>query len=450
VSTIIDSLSDVIQAAMLDGNVPGISIGIRNGDQVETAAFGIANLNTGAAVVPETLFQIGSISKIFTTTLVMTAVERGELSLDTPVINHVPDLRLADAEARRTITLRHLLTHMSGFYGDRFDDQGRGDDANALAIAAFGDLPQQTKPGELWTYCNAGFDLAGHALERATGHGFEALMRERVFDPLGLTRATYFADEAIRHSVAVGHEPESNDQPDRLRVSSPWAIPRRSNAAGGISTNVAELLAFAEMHFNDGRLGDNRVLTEESARAMRTRQVDADAFRTWGIGWSMREVGSDSIVEHNGATNGQTARLTVIPARRFAIAVLTNHDRGSVAHTTIASAALERLFGLTTPIRPIISLPRERMSFLSGEYVHGLDELSLSAHGNGIHVERMHRNPFSGGFSHGEPFDLHPVSDRVFAGRGGGMDGSFGDFIFNPDGSVRFFRLGGRLGYPKG
>jgi len=355
VSTIIDSLSDVIQAAMLDGNVPGISIGIRNGDQVETAAFGIANLNTGAAVVPETLFQIGSISKIFTTTLVMTAVERGELSLDTPVINHVPDLRLADAEARRTITLRHLLTHMSGFYGDRFDDQGRGDDANALAIAAFGDLPQQTKPGELWTYCNAGFDLAGHALERATGHGFEALMRERVFDPLGLTRATYFADEAIRHSVAVGHEPESNDQPDRLRVSSPWAIPRRSNAAGGISTNVAELLAFAEMHFNDGRLGDNRVLTEESARAMRTRQVDADAFRTWGIGWSMREVGSDSIVEHNGATNGQTARLTVIPARRFAIAVLTNHDRGSVAHTTIASAALERLFGLTTPIRPIIS-----------------------------------------------------------------------------------------------
>lgn len=137
-------LDEAIRAEMERWQVPGISVGILKDGEVQIAGYGTVNLETGAPVLPETLFQIGSISKTFTATLVLQLVDEGRLDLDVPVITYVPDLPLADDDARRTITLRHLLTHTAGFYGDRFDDQGNGDDALARAVAAYSTLAQQT------------------------------------------------------------------------------------------------------------------------------------------------------------------------------------------------------------------------------------------------------------------------------------------------------------------
>src|SRR5579884_3213973 len=162
----LDRLEGWITAEMARWDVPGLAVGVLRDGCVETRGYGIANLETRAPVGAETVFQVGSISKVFTATLVMTLVEAGKLDLDAPVFGYVPDLTLADMGAARAITLRHLLTHMAGFYGDRFDDHGMGDDALAHAVAAFPTLKQQTAPGELWTYCNAGFDLAGLVIER--------------------------------------------------------------------------------------------------------------------------------------------------------------------------------------------------------------------------------------------------------------------------------------------
>ncbi|GIW04031.1 MAG: hypothetical protein KatS3mg059_0651 [Thermomicrobiales bacterium] len=238
----IEQLNETIHQQMERWQVPGLAIGLYDNGRVETAAYGVAHVETGCAVTPGTLFQIGSISKVFTTTLVMTLVEDGKLDLDIPVVRYVPELPLADETARRTITLRHLLTHMAGFYGDRFDDHGDGDDALAKAVAAFADLPQQTAPGELWTYCNAGFDLAGRAVERVLGMPFEQAMRERVFAPLGLERTTYFAKEAIRHRGGRGARPRARSA-GRRRSRTPWPIPRRSNPAGGISSSCRRTAA---------------------------------------------------------------------------------------------------------------------------------------------------------------------------------------------------------------
>jgi len=441
----IDDIRSTITAEMDRWGVPGLTIGILSGGEVQTGAFGTANANTGIATRPETLFQIGSISKIFTTTLVMTLVEEGKVSLDTPVITYIPALPLADKTARETITLRHLVTHMSGFYGDRFDDQGRGDDALARAVAAFVDLPQQTAPGELWTYCNAGFDLAGRVAEVVTGQGFEALMRERVFGPLGMARATYFPDEAILHSVSVGHLKSTTV--DGFEVAKPWPIPRRSGPAGAISTNVEELLRFARMHLQDGEVEGVRIISAESAQAMRAFETDADAFRTWGLGWSRREVGGELLVEHNGATNGFTARLTTIPARGFALAILTNHNSGGAAHTKISETALSRWFGIEEARHEF--LPDFDLKAHSGTYGHRLGDLTLVPDGEHFRVERVNRNPFAGTESKGDPFVFRPIGDRFLLAEGGGFDGAVGEFILNPEGAIRFLRFGGRLAHPK-
>jgi len=439
------AVADVIEAQMEEWSPPGIAVGIFHEGETDTEAHGIASIETQHPLTPNTLLQIGSISKVFTTTLLMTVVEEGKIDLDIPIITYVPDLPLADAHARATITPRHLVTHMAGFYGDRFDDHGPGDDAIAKAVAAFGDLRQQTAPGELWTYCNAGFDLVGRAIELVLDQGFEEVMRERVFEPLGLERTTYFAAEAIRHAVSVGHAQEPGEE---IRISNPWPIPRRSNPAGGISSTVGELLRFARCHMNDGEFDGKRVISVASAREMRRQQTIAEPGQTWGLGWARRELGGVTILEHTGATNGFTARLTTVPERNFAIAVLTNADRGSMSHTKIAEAALDRLLGLP-PVKPsTVSLDPSLLAKYAGRYKHDLAELTLSVDNGGLHVDRVSTNPFSEETRPLEPFRLVPTDAQTFVVESGILDGMTADFILNADDSVRFLRFGGRLAYP--
>src|SRR4051812_21322246 len=125
------NIDELVREQMAKWGVPGLTVGIFHEGHVETAGYGITSIETQQPVAPETLFQIGSISKIFTTTLAMTVVDEGKLDLDTPVLHYIPDLPFADETARTTVTVRHVLSHMGGFYGDRFDDQGIGDDALA-------------------------------------------------------------------------------------------------------------------------------------------------------------------------------------------------------------------------------------------------------------------------------------------------------------------------------
>lgn len=437
-------LEGFVHEQMQQWKVPGVAIGIFDGDDVEFAGFGITNIETGQPVAPETLFQVGSISKIFTTTLAMTLVDEGLLDLDTPIVTYVPELALSDAGARERITARHLLTHTSGFYGDRFDDQGNGDDALEKAVRAFGDLPQQTAPGELYTYCNAGIDLVGRAIENILGQTFESAMRERVFTKLGLERSTYFASEAIRHSVAVGHMIGGEDG---QTVSDPWPIPRRSNAAGGVSSNVPELIRFAVMHLRNGALGDQRVISERSAQAMRTFQAKGDYTHDRGLGWFLHPIGDLAVAEHGGATNGFMARLITIPEKNYAIVVLTNGEKGSSLHSAVTEKAIADRFGASNTLQRI-TLPEDQLGGFTGTYRNSLGDATITLAGGKLSMARVSHNPFSGESQDQGTFALSPLSETAFVIDDGQFEGSIGELIYDDDGKIRFLRLGGRLCYP--
>ncbi len=439
--TSLSTLERFVHEQMREWKVPGVAIGIFDGDDVEFAGFGIANIETGQPVAPETLFQIGSISKIFTATLAMTLVDDGRFDLDAPIVTYVPELALADAEARERITARQLLTHTSGFYGDRFDDQGNGDDALERAVRAFGDLSQQTAPGELYTYCNAGIDLVGRAIENILGQTFESAMRERVFDKLGLERSTYFASEAIRHSVAVGHEIGGEDG---QTVSDPWPIPRRSNPAGGVSSNVPELIRFAVMHLRNGAIGERRVISEQSAREMRTVQAAADYTHDRGIAWSIHPIGDLTAVEHGGATNGFMARLVLIPEKNYAIAVLTNGEQGASLHNAVTQKAIEDRFGASNSWNRITLTP-EQMDSFAGTYRTSLGDATIARDGGKLTMARVSHNPFSGESHDLGSFGLSPLSETVFIVDDGQFAGTVGELLLQDDGSIRFLRMGGRL-----
>ncbi len=108
-------------------------------------------------------------SKVWTATLAMQLVDEGKLDLDAPVADVLPELRLADAEVAKTVTMRHLLNHTSGIDGDVFTDTGRGDDCVEKYVALLSEQKQNHPLGATWSYCNAGFVLAGRVIEKLTG-----------------------------------------------------------------------------------------------------------------------------------------------------------------------------------------------------------------------------------------------------------------------------------------
>ena len=221
--------------------VPGVAVGISFQDQEWSAGFGTTNIEHPLPVDEDTLFQIGSITKTFLATVVMRLVDIGQLELDQPVRTYLPGLKLKDESVAARVTLRHLLTHTGGWVGDYFADCGMGDDAVERIVEQMADLEQLTPLGDVWSYNNSGFYLAGHIIEVITGKSFETALKELLLDPLDLQMSFFFAQDVITHRFVVGHEVIDG----QVKVARPWAIGRSAHPAGGIICGVKNLLRYA-------------------------------------------------------------------------------------------------------------------------------------------------------------------------------------------------------------
>lgn len=440
-----ESLDAVAAEQMRRWTVPGVAVGVLRDGARSHHAFGFTSLETEQPVRPDTLFQIGSISKVFCATLVMTLVDEGKVDLDAPIATYLPDLRLADEATQRGITLRHTLTHTSGIYGDFFDDFGWGDDALAKSVEAFRTLRQWTPLGSSWAYCNVGFGLAGAVVEKVLGQTYERAMRERVFEPLGLDNSVFFAHEAIVHSVAVGHtliDPAS----DEHEVARKYPLPRCVNPAGGIISTVDDLLGFAEMHMSGGKSGDRQVLSAASTAAMQEKQTTAaNSADDWGIGWDIRWAGGEKLIGHGGTTNGFQARLTAVPDRGYAIAILTNSGRGSAVYGAVERWALSHHLGINLPTREQVSLSPEQLAAFAGSYRQPQAEITVSVEDDGLRMETVSISGLSGKRTTPPAERLVPIGEREFRVTTGAGAGRRVDFFGGDGEHPRFIRSGGRL-----
>jgi CubicO group peptidase (beta-lactamase class C family) len=327
----------------------GASVGVMLGDEVVSAAAGVLNTNTGVDVTPDSMFQIGSITKVFTTTLIMQLVDEGRIQLDAPARKYLPDLRFGEGD---TVTIRHLLTHTSGVDGDFFDDFGRGDDAYAKYVDACATLPSIFAPGDMWSYCNAGFVVLGRIVETMRDMSWDRALRERIIEPLGMKHMVTLPEEAMPHRVAMGHTFDAKLQ----RTLAPrWDMPRAQAPAGSTPcATVDALLAFARMHIDRGRARDGaQVLSEASVRAMQEQQATlpggGEGQAGWGLGWMRFSWDGRHVVGHDGGTMGQNSSLRVLPDERFAVAVFTNTN---FAGTLLANRVMRWLFGEIAGIEP--------------------------------------------------------------------------------------------------
>lgn len=445
--TLASELHDLATEQMTRWKVPGVQVATWSDGEVRTASFGLANTEIGQPVTDGTVFQIGSITKVFTASAVMQLADTWKLDLDKPVRQYLPGFRLSDEEATEAVTTRHLLTHTGGFWGDDFSDQGPGDDALEKAVAALAGVRQLTAPGELWFYCNAGFQVLGRLLEVVHGKPAEDVIRDRILKPLGLERSTFRVDEAITNPVAVGYNTITTDEPE---VAKPYAITRAMAPAGTIMGTASDLLKFAAFHLGDGMASERRVLSPSALAAMQRPQVKAANMAPhWGLGWWLQEASGTRTIGHGGSTNGHRALLTIVPERRFAVAILTNGSNGGAVYRHLERFCLRQYAGVerTDPSR--VALGSAEREALAGRYQNAGGEITVAVDGDGISLDVLSRNALTGKEQRLPLRHAAPVGPRDFMITDTETEGSVFDFVPNPDGSPRFLRLGGRLYLPE-
>ncbi|SHF70126.1 CubicO group peptidase, beta-lactamase class C family [Jatrophihabitans endophyticus] len=364
-------LDDELPALLSKHDVPGAAVAVAVGDDVVDHAAGVLNTDTGVEATPDSVFQIGSITKVWTASLVLQLADEGLVDVDAPVVTYVPDLGLADAEAARRVTVRQLLSHTGGFEGDIFTDTGPGDDCVEKFVTQLTDVPQLFAPGERFSYNNAGYCVLGRLVEVLRGKTYDECLREYLFAPLGLEHAATGPYDAIRYRAAIGHVKLSPDAPQQ--VAPVWALPRSNGPAGAmLSMRPRDLVAFARMHLSQGAAADGtQVLAADTVAAMTQRQVELPGFKVlgnaWGLGWEIFDLDGGTVIGHDGNTIGQAGFLRISPDSDVAVALLCNGGDSHALYRDVVGKILADLAGVELP--PLTVPPAEPKRVDMSRYV---------------------------------------------------------------------------------
>ena len=309
----------------------GAALAVTDRDEIlGVVVRGFADVGTGAAVKPETRFQIGSISKSFAAAVAAQEAESGRLDLHASINEVLPWLELP--EPFGPITMHDLLTHTSGL------PAGTEDSPTVWGVVAnLRRCPPTFAPGERFWYSNDGYKLVGLALERVTGMPIQDLLRERVLAPLRMDSSTAAITEAVRTDLATGYEPMFSDRPPQLThplVPATWIV--SNTADGSIVSNAIDMAAFARFLLNRGAGPDVRVLSERAFTELVSPRIQtSDEQADYAYGLYVERPGADRFIAHSGGMVGYTAYLLILPAEGLGCVMLQNgygDERGVVRY----------------------------------------------------------------------------------------------------------------------
>ena len=400
--------------------VPGAALAVWADGQLREAAAGVVNLETRVPVTSDALFQIGSITKLYTAALCLQLVEEGKLSLDEPVRRWLPDFALADENVAARLTLRHLLTHQSGIEGDFFKDAGRGEDRIGRLVGMLGALQQVHPLDAMFSYCNTGFVIAGRLIEVAGGEPWDKAIRRRIAKAIDTPAFSTLPEQAMRYLTAIGHL----GAPGSLAVT-PIAYLAQSNAPAG-STPMArarDVVSFARMLMDGGTAPNGtRILSEASACAMREMNVacpkhmNIDAIGLATFLWDWDGDGAYDTFGHDGSTIGQAAWLRYHPASGTVVALLTNGGNGKGLAQDVLSEIFSETAGLKPPLPPAAT-PGFRFDPRSYEgcYVNIMERIEMTAEGGKL-IATTTPSPSAAVISGTKRVPIEPVDAELFIG----------------------------------
>jgi CubicO group peptidase (beta-lactamase class C family) len=335
--------------------VPGLAIAILYDLHiVYTKGFGTTSVeDSGTSVTPKTLFQVGSTTKPLTGTLIMRLVEQGILNLDSPIKNYIPWITFSDPAVVHLITLRMLLSHTSGL---PTDGPWGGGDLEAYIRHKIPQYQFVARPGKVWSYSNPGVALAGYVAEFVCQKPFIQLMQEQIFNPLHMERSTFEPVVAMTYPLAQAHtlNPDSTLSVIHRADDFPEHYP-----AGFATSTVLDMAKFAMMHLNEGRWGEQQILSADSITEMHRAQ--ADLFRLTGEGYGLTfhtgKYKGIQRLEHSGTSSYQS-EFVFAPEKKVALILLHNRPHPSDPIRKVVDVILDRLLNLSDePSTPVYIEP---------------------------------------------------------------------------------------------
>ncbi|MBL8961324.1 MAG: serine hydrolase [Gemmatimonadetes bacterium] len=371
-------LSPFIEHEMKDKGLPALSVALVEGDRVVWArGYGYADSAGTIPATAQTVYRVGSVSKLFTDIGVMQLVERGVLDLDAPVTRYLPEFRPRNRFGG-AITLRHLMSHRAGLVreppvGNYFETS---EPTLAATVASLNRTALVYKPGTRTKYSNAGIAVVGRVLENVQGQPFGAYLQRAILDPLGMTGASFAPTP--RTAAAVSHALMWT------RHGTSFAAPRFQLGmapAGSMYATMPELGRFVSALFDGGA----PVLRRETLEAMWVPQFSAPgATDGFGLGFMVGSLDGERMVRHGGAIYGFATELIALPGARLGVAVSAARDftNGTVERIAMAvlrdAMAMQRGAVAATP-RLTTSTTRERALALAGTYGSGERQVRLVA-----------------------------------------------------------------------
>lgn len=322
-----DPIDDAVREYLQRTRAPGVAVAvIKEGVLTRAQGYGYANVEHQVPVHPDTVFQSGSIGKMFTAVAVMLMVEDGKLDLDESIRTYLPDA----PESWAPITPRHLLTHTSGIDGGiNFDLRKDYTEDELLAIAYRNKL--NFPAGERWDYSNTAYAVAGFIIHKVGGKPYHQVLKERVFGPLGMNTAGLIDDRGIVPNRAAGYVLEDG----KLR-NQEWVAPTGNSTADG--SLYLTVLDYAKW---EAAVRARKILKPESWQQVLTPvRLNSGKTYPYGFGWSLGDFAGHPAQGHGGAWQGFTTYYTRYLERDTAVVALTNLAGGNPGEVVRTVAGL--------------------------------------------------------------------------------------------------------------
>lgn len=288
-----------------------------NGKVIYKKGLGLANMEWNIPNTPETRFRLGSITKQFTATLILQLVEQGKIKLDGKISDYLPSYRKDIGEK---VTIHQLLNHtsgipsytsMPGFFKDVSRDPYSVDDF----VKKYASNDLAFEPGNKFSYNNSGYFLLGAIIEKVTGKSYEQVLKEQIFDPVGMKNTGYDHYDAIIERRATGYQKTADGY-----VNAPYLDMSIPYAAGSLYSTVEDLYLWDQALYTD------RVLSAPSKELMYKPNLDNYAY-----GWTITKTSFDEkipVITHGGGINGFNTTIVRFPVQKHLIVMLDNTAQG--------------------------------------------------------------------------------------------------------------------------
>jgi CubicO group peptidase (beta-lactamase class C family) len=326
----LESKIDKILRTQFKTNETGVSALVaKDGNVIYRKAFGKADLELDVDMTSKNVFEVGSITKQFTSVAILMLLEEGKLSLDDEITKFIPTYPTNG----KKITIHHLLTHTSGIKSytsmQRFGEVMTIDETPLKFIDFFKNEPMDFDPGEKYLYNNSGYFILGYIVEKVSGTSYPKFIQERIFDAIDMKSSYYGSHKKLIKNRASGYQKGAEfSNAQYISLTLPYA-------AGSIMSNVDDMLKWQTAITNNVFL---KKATIDKAFTNYTL-INGDKIN-YGYGWSFNEINDVSTIEHGGAIPGYLSMGVFVPSKNIYVILFSNCGCQSPTNTALEIAAL--------------------------------------------------------------------------------------------------------------